>query len=234
MYDFVGRKFLSVTLGTFTGRDVISTNFLLWWTINLGLLALICISRGCCRDFKSDSTTRRQRERRLKSEFAFFCSLSQLFLPTYFVKCRRTLLELNSLGLYPSTERAIKFRPSLLTSSIKLEIRHCYVVVVQKRAKKCTKSVMHVQSCCFAFETYCFFLRSRCCLRRWILKSLITNTFWHSFFLTNSSRNCKLRTGDAFCWYVVRKTSLCSPWITVSSKITMSAIASYMDYIHIV
>ena len=32
----------------------------------------------------------------LKSEFAFFHSLSQLFLPTYFVKCRRTLLELNS------------------------------------------------------------------------------------------------------------------------------------------
>ena len=139
MYDFVGRKFMSVTLGTFTGRDVISTNFLLWWTINLGLLALICISRGCCRDFKSDSTTRRQRERRLKSEFAFFCSLSQLLLPTYFVKCRRTLLELNSLGPYPSTEREIKFRRSLLTSSIKLEIRHCYVVVVQKRAKKCTK-----------------------------------------------------------------------------------------------
>ena len=24
-------------------------------------------------------------------------------------------------------------------------------------AKKCTKSVMHVQSCCFANQTYCFF-----------------------------------------------------------------------------
>ena len=234
MYDFVGRKFMSVTLGTFTGRDVISTNFLLWWTINLGLLALICISRGCCRDFKSDSTTRRQRERRLKSEFAFFCSLSQLFLPTYFVKCRRTLLELNSLGPYPSTEREIKFRRSLLTSSIKLEIRHCYVVVVQKRAKKCTKKREARAKLLFCFWNLLLFLRSRCRLRRWILKSLITNTFWHSFFLTHSSRNCKLRTGDAFCWYVVRKTSLCSPWITVSSKITMSTIASYMDYIHIV
>ena len=32
----------------------------------------------------------------LKSEFALFHCLSQLFLPNYFVKCRRTLLELNS------------------------------------------------------------------------------------------------------------------------------------------
>ena len=33
-------------------------------------------------------------------------------------------------------------------------------------AKKCTKSVMHVQSCCFANQTYCFFCRSRCRRRR--------------------------------------------------------------------
>ena len=35
-----------------------------------------------------DPTTRRQRERRLKSGFAFLQLLSQLLLPTYFVKCR--------------------------------------------------------------------------------------------------------------------------------------------------
>ena len=34
--------------------------------------------------------------------------------------------------------------------SINREIRHFYVVVVQK-------SVMHVQSCCCANQTYCFF-----------------------------------------------------------------------------
>ena len=54
-----------------------------------------------------DPTTRRQRERRLKSEFAFFQSLSQLFLPTYFVKCRRTLLKLKSKGPCPSSDREI-------------------------------------------------------------------------------------------------------------------------------
>ena len=34
--------------------------------------------------------------------------------------------------------------------------------------------MVHVQSCCFANQTYCFFWRSRYRPRRWILKSLIT------------------------------------------------------------
>ena len=36
-------------------------------------------------------------------------SLWRLFLHTYFVKCRQTLLNLNSKGPYPSSEREIKF-----------------------------------------------------------------------------------------------------------------------------
>ena len=32
--------------------------------------------------------------------------------------------------------------------------------------KKFKKRAMHVQSCCFANKTYCFFCRSRCCRRR--------------------------------------------------------------------
>ena len=46
----------------------------------------------------------------LKREFEFFQSFSQLFLPTYFEKRRRTFLELNSEGPYPSSKREIKFR----------------------------------------------------------------------------------------------------------------------------
>ena len=42
-------------------------------------------------------------------------------------------------------------------SFIKREIRHFHVVVIQKRAKNVQKSVMHVQSCGFAYKTYCFF-----------------------------------------------------------------------------
>ena len=45
----------------------------------------------------------------------------------------------------------------MFTSSVKREIRHVYVVVVQKWAEKCTKSMVYVQSCCFANKTYCFF-----------------------------------------------------------------------------
>ena len=61
-------------------------------------------------------------------------------IPTHFVKCRRTFLELNSQGPYPSSKTEIKFRRCLFTSSIKREISHFKVVVVQKRAKKCTKN----------------------------------------------------------------------------------------------
>ena len=93
---------------------------------------------------------RRSRKRRLKSEFAFFQSLVRLFLPTYFVNCRRTLLKLNFKRPNSSSEREIKFRRCLFTSSIKLEIRHFHVVVVQKRKRNVQKSVMHVRSCCFA------------------------------------------------------------------------------------
>ena len=42
-------------------------------------------------------------------------------------------------------------------SSTKREIRHFHDVVVQRRLRKVQKSVMHVQSCCFANLTYCLF-----------------------------------------------------------------------------
>ena len=89
------------------------------------------------RDFKIQDATATRTSR--KSEFGFFQSLSKLFLSTYFVKCRRTLLELNSQGPYPSAAGETKFRRCLFTYSTKREIRHFHVVVVQKRAKKCTK-----------------------------------------------------------------------------------------------
>ena len=74
----------------------------------------------------------------LKKWICFLQSLSQLFLPTYFVKCRWTLLELNSQGPYPSSEWEISFRRCFFTYSIKRESRHFHVVVVQKRVRKCT------------------------------------------------------------------------------------------------
>ena len=78
-----------------------------------------------------------------KKYIYFFQSLWRLFLHTYYVKCRQTLLNLNSKGPYPSSEREIKFLRCLFTFSIKREIWHFHVVVVQKRqrnhgTKKCT------------------------------------------------------------------------------------------------
>ena len=97
------------------------------------------------------------KERRLKSEFAFFQSLWRLFLPSYFVNCRRTVLKLNFKGPYLILEREMKFCRCLFTFFIKREIRRFHVVVVQKRERNIQKSVMHVQSCCFAYQTYCFY-----------------------------------------------------------------------------
>ena len=45
----------------------------------------------------------------------------------------------------------------LFTSLTKRENRHFHVVVVQWRQRNVQKSVMHVQSCCFALSSYCFF-----------------------------------------------------------------------------
>ena len=89
---------------------------------------------------------KRQTKCRWKSEFAFFQSSSRLLQVTNFVK-----------ESYPSSEAERKFRCRLSTSSVKREIRHFHVAVVQWRQRNVQKSVMHVQNCCFAKETYCFF-----------------------------------------------------------------------------
>ena len=102
---------------------------------------------GTSRDFP---TTRRQWGCRLKSEFSFFQSLSQLFLPSHFVKWRRTLLELNS----PSTERETEFRRRLFTSS---ELGIFTSWSCKNGQRNVQKSVVHVQSWCFASKTYGLF-----------------------------------------------------------------------------
>ena len=62
-------------------------------------------------------------------------------------------------------------------SSTKREIRHYHVVVVQRRLKNVQKSVMHVQSCCFANLNLLLFFRSRRRLRRRCLSTLIPTAF---------------------------------------------------------
>ena len=54
----------------------------------------------------------------------------------------------------------------LFPSSTKREIRQFHVVVVQRRQRNVQKSVMHVQSCCFACLNLLLFGHSRCRRRR--------------------------------------------------------------------
>ena len=69
-------------------------------------------------------------------------SLSQLFVPNYFVHTLyvgKTLLELNFKGPYPISEREITFCCCLFSFSIKREIKHFSGVVVQRQQRKVKK-----------------------------------------------------------------------------------------------
>ena len=61
----------------------------------------------------------------------------------------------------------------MFPSSTEREIRHFHVVVVQRRLRNVQKSVMHVQSCCFANINLLLFCRSPCRRRRRCLSSPI-------------------------------------------------------------
>ena len=109
---------------------------------------------------------RQLRKRHLKSEFALPQTLPRLFHLVEFVKCWQIFLELNSKGLHQSSGKEKESCCLLFPSSTKREIRYFHVVVVQRRQRNVQKSVMHVQSCCFANLNLLLFCRSRCRRRR--------------------------------------------------------------------
>ena len=74
-------------------------------------------------------------------------TLSRLFHLVQFVKCWQFLWRKR---LYRSSGKEKESLWLVFTSSRKREIRHCHVVVVQRRQGNVQKSVMHVQSCCFS------------------------------------------------------------------------------------
>ena len=59
--------------------------------------------------------------------------------------------------------------------SSKLNMWSFHVVVVKEQQRNVQKRVMHVQSCRFAHQTYCFFWRSCCRRRRSFVRSLLGN-----------------------------------------------------------
>ena len=88
----------------------------------------------------------------LKSEYALFQSSLILFNFISFVKCWRHFLVVNPKGPYISLEKEKGLFCVLFCYFIKRahEIRKFHVAVVQPRLRNVQKSVMHVQSCCFA------------------------------------------------------------------------------------
>ena len=73
-------------------------------------------------------------------------------------------------------------------------------------AKKCTKkSVIHVQSCCFANQTYCFFCRSRCRPRRRCLSKNITyfGNVYHYWYSVPAASSRGLTSRMPFIQYFI-------------------------------
>ena len=82
-------------------------------------------------------------------------------------------LELHSKGQYKSSGKQKESCVLVFPSATKHEIRHFQVVVVQQQQRNVQKSVMHVQSCCFA-NLNLVFCRFRCRHRHCCLSSLLT------------------------------------------------------------
>ena len=104
----------------------------------------------------------------LENEFALFQTSSILFSFIQFVKCWQDSLGLNPKGPYLSLEQEKQKFCAVFTNSIERvrEIRKFHVAIVQRALTNVQKSVMHVQSCCFASMNLLVFCRSRCCRRR--------------------------------------------------------------------
>ena len=94
----------------------------------------------------------------LKIDFASF----QFFLPSYQVtqllKSREISLELKRGDPYTLVQgEKVRFIVLPFPFSSQLKIGSFHVVVVQGRQRNVKKSVMPVQSCCFAHKIYCIF-----------------------------------------------------------------------------
>ena len=124
-------------------------------------VTLCCAKNRCCESSRVTSPLQRIGTLRSNDATATRMSLKKsICVPSAFIAIIPTHLlcqmsatppEFEFQGPYPSSETEIKkFRRSLFTFSTKREIRHFHVVVVEKWQK----SVMHVQSCCFAYRPF--------------------------------------------------------------------------------
>ena len=101
---------------------------------------------------------RRLQKRHLKSEFALPQAFPRLFHLGWFVKCWQLFWIWILKDFIKVEEKKNKVVVLCYRPQKKREIRHFHVVVVQRRLRNGQKSVMHVQSCCFANLNLLLFL----------------------------------------------------------------------------
>ena len=136
-------------------------------------------SLGRCRSAIRESSVKKKRRRRprlrkrhLEVNLRFF-KLSRAY--SISSNAGNFFLELSSRGLYQSSGKEKESCSLVFPSSTNREIRHVHVVVVQRRQRNVQKSVMQVQSCCFADLNLLLFCRSRCRRRGRCLSSLLAS-----------------------------------------------------------
>ena len=136
-------------------------------------------SLGRCRSAIRESSVKQQRRRRrrLRKRHLELNLRCLKFYRAYSISSNvgNFFLEVSSRGLYQSSGKEKGSCFLVFPSSTNREIRHVHVVVVQRRQRNVQKSVMQVQSCCFANPNLLLFCRSRWRHRRRCLSSLLAS-----------------------------------------------------------
>ena len=112
-------------------------------------IGIACEQSLHLRDISRELTIRQRRrpwQRRWKIAPASFQTISRLSQVAQLLKRREVMLELKR----EFQKEMVEFIALPFPSSKKLKIWSFHVVVAQERQRSVQKSVMHVQSCCFA------------------------------------------------------------------------------------
>ena len=153
-------------------------------------------------------------------------------------------LELNSKGLHQSSGKEKESCCLLVPSSTKREIRQFQVVVLQRQKRNVRKSVMHVQSFCFAcpnlllfcFKTMCHKTIIRfgfCDIRNnqglgsfisfGLLARLITLSFTSTLIIPDITKT----TSNI---YLLSTSSSSCPWSSLSAIIIIHNIIGFLNH----
>ena len=141
---------------------------------------LCCAKTRRCESSRVTSPYKQQRRRRLRKRHVHVkkwiraASNFIALIPSRLISQMLAIfLELNSERLHQSSGKEKESCCFVFLSSTKRGISHFHIVVVQRRQRNVQKSVMNVQSCCFANINLLLFCRSCCRRRRRCLSSLL-------------------------------------------------------------